>query len=168
MSPEEHLAAALAGLGFQGDVEMAGTPARVAEMLGHFVPGAPPPPVTPLPTRSDDVVVIRRLPYHSLCAHHLLPFFGECTIVYKPRGAIAGLGWFPRLLGHLAAQPQLQERLCAQLADEIEAALSPEAVGVRLTARQLCVEMRGPRSTGTFETHTWRGRQDAELSRLLG
>lgn len=168
MTPAEHLAAALAGLGFHGDPEMDGTPERVTEMLSLFLPNTPPPPIKPLPTSSRDVVVIRNLPYHSLCAHHLLPFFGHCTIVYKPSGHIGGLGWFPRLLQHAAQQPQLQERLGAHLADHILSALQPVAVGVKLTARQMCVEMRGPCSAGDFETHTWRGHPDDALRSLLG
>ena len=168
MTPTEHLAAALSGLGFDADVEMLNTPERVAKLLAEFAPSADFPPMVPLQTQSDDLVVIRDLPYHSLCAHHLLPFFGKCTIVYKPNGQIAGLGWFPRLLRHLSRQPQLQERLCAQLADGIYEALSPAAVGVRLTARQMCVEMRGSNSSGIFETRTWRGQSQAELSHLLG
>ena len=166
MTPTEHLAAALAGLGFDADVETLRTPERLAELLAEFVPRAELPPMVPLQTQSDDVVVIRAVPYHSLCAHHLLPFFGECTIVYKPSGQIAGLGWFPRLLRHLSRQPQLQERLCAQIADSIYDALAPAAVGVRLTARQMCVEMRGSNSSGIFETRTWRGQTLVELSHL--
>lgn len=168
MTPEEHLAAALKGIGFHSDPEMDGTPQRVTEMLSHFVPTDDAPPLVPLPTRSHDLVVVRELPYHSLCAHHLLPFFGHCTIVYQPSGQIAGLGWFPRLLTHLAQQPQLQERLCAQIAEAVWDGLAPQAVGVKLTARQMCVEMRGPRSAGLFETRTWRGAPGPELSRLLG
>ena len=168
MTPAEHLAAALAGLGFNSDVEMNDTHERVAKMLAEFVPSSPLPPMEPLLTQSNDLVVIRDLPFHSLCAHHLLPFFGTCTILYKPNRKIAGLGWFPRLLRHLARQPQLQERLCSQIADSIDAALSPSTLGVRLTARQMCVEMRGPNSPGTFETRTWRGVSQAAFSHLLG
>jgi len=167
VTPEEHLDAALRGLGFGPDDEMAATPSRVTKMLAAFVPTDPPPPLNPLPTRSRDAVVVRDLPYYSLCAHHLLPFFGHCTIAYQPSDRIAGLGWFPRVLAHLAQQPQLQERLCAQLADTIWEGLAPQAVGVRLTARQMCVEMRGPRSPGLFETHTWRGAPSPELSHML-
>lgn len=90
----------------------------------------------PLQTQSDDVVITCDVPHHSLCAHHLLR--------------------------HFSRQPQLQERLCAQLADNIYEALSQAAVGVWLTARQMCVEMRGAKSSGRFETRAWRGPSQAD------
>jgi GTP cyclohydrolase I len=167
MSPEEHLAAALAGLGFPDDPEMSSTPELVAGLLREFLPQRPPITAT-LPTVSTDPVIISGLPYHSLCAHHLLPFFGECSIAYRPSGQIVGLGWFPRILQCFARRPQLQERLCASLADAVMATLAPSAVGVKITARQMCVEMRGACSPGSFEVRAWRGASDPGLERLLG
>ncbi len=161
-----HLRQALAALGFPDDVEMARTPEQVAEFLAELLPQAPP-AVEPLPTASRDLVVVRDLPYHSLCAHHLLPFFGHCSIVYRPDGHIAGLGWFPRLLDSLARRPQLQERLAADLADGVLGALGAASVGVHLTARQLCVEMRGARSPGSFEVSARRGAADPALDLAL-
>lgn len=166
MTPEAHIAAALAALGFPDDPEMARTPELVAGFLREFIPQSPPVTST-LPTTSTDPIVISRLPYHSLCAHHLLPFFGECTIVYRPSGQLVGLGWFPRLLRSFARRPQLQERLCTSLADTMMATINPTSVGVRLTARQMCVEMRGPCSPGQFEVRAWRGEPDPGLERLL-
>lgn len=167
MTPAEHIAEALAALGFSDDPEMIATPAAFTKMLSEFQPAASPPPITPLPTPSTDPVILRRMPYHSLCAHHLLPFFGECTIVYQPAGQIAGFGWFPRLLTHFARRPQLQERLAAQLADAIMDALQPGTVGVWLSARQMCVEMRGARSAGVFEVEAWRGEDRGSLREML-
>lgn len=171
MSPDiklaaEHFAQALAALGFTGDPEMVQTPVQLAEFLAELRP-APLPEVAPLATRSHDLVVIRDLPFHSLCAHHLLPFFGHCTIAYRPAGRIAGFGWFPRLLTALSRRPQLQERLGEALIDAIEDALCPSAVGVRIVARQLCVELRGARSDGRFELLARRGEADAALDRAL-
>ncbi len=168
MTPAEHLAAALAGLGFAADPEMAHTAEQVSALLRSFVPSPALPPARALPTTSTDPVVIRDLPYHSLCAHHLLPFFGHCTIAYRPADQLVGLGWFPRLLQHLARQPQLQERLASQLVDGIMAQVSPRAVGVLITARQMCVEMRGAASPGAFEVRAWRGATDEALQRMLG
>ena len=166
MTPEEHIAAALAGLDFPDDPEMANTPALVVGFLREFLPQRPPITST-LPTSSTDPVLIAQMPYHSLCAHHLLPFFGECTIAYRPSGQLVGLGWFPRILECFARRPQLQERLCASLADVVMATLEPSAVVVKLTARQMCVEMRGTRSTGHFEVHARRGGADPALDRLV-
>ncbi|MCK6504826.1 GTP cyclohydrolase I [Myxococcota bacterium] len=161
-----HLARALAALDLGDDPELARTPQLVADLLAEWRP-RPPPPVVALPTQSRDLVVLRDLPFHSLCAHHLLPFFGTCTIAYRPDGAIAGLGWFPRVLQALAQRPQVQERLAAQLADTIQQALGPQALGVRLVARQMCVELRGPRSGGQFEVVALRGAPDSLVEASL-
>ena len=166
MDAQDHLAAVLRDLGFDADPEMADTPARVLGFLTEFQPREIP-QVTPLTTRSKNPVVIRGLRYHSLCAHHLLPFFGECTIAYRPAGAIAGLGWFPRLLDAVSRRPQLQERLSEQLVTAVYDALDPSSVAVYLTARQMCVEMRGARGHGTFEVTATAGEPDQPLMALL-
>jgi GTP cyclohydrolase I len=88
-------------------------------------------------------VAIREVPFHSLCEHHLVPFFGVAEIVYLPNAHIAGFSSIARVLHHFARRPQLQERLAAQVADALIGALTPAALLVRLRARQLCVEMRG-------------------------
>ena len=160
------LAAALDALGFTDDPEMDTTAERIVEFLGEFKV-QPLPTTKPLSTRSVNPVVIRDLQYHSLCAHHLLPFFGTCTIAYRPDGAIAGLGWFPRLLECLARRPQLQERLVEQVADAVFEALSPHSVAVYINARQMCVEMRGARAKGEFEVMATAGAPDAELAALV-
>lgn len=160
---ERALAAALADLGYDPavDAELAATPARLAELLREFAPAGPPPPADTFPAPAADPVILAELPFHSLCAHHLVPFFGVATVAYLPGSLIAGLGWFPRLLHHLARQPQLQERLGAALADTVAAELGPRGVVVHLSCRQLCMEMRGVRSPG--QVHTWarRGADDA-------
>ena len=157
MKGSDHIRAALEALGFPDDPEMTHTHEQVATFLNEFTSKDPLPAPQVLPTNSDDLLVVRDLPYHSLCAHHLLPFFGQCTIVLRPKGKVVGLGWFPRLLAHLARRPQLQERLANQLAEEMMRILEPTAVVVRLTARQMCVEMRGARSPGTVEVIAERG-----------
>lgn len=162
----DHLRAALGQLGLSGDPELDRTPERFAELLSEFSP-QPVPPCPPLPTRSHTPVVVRELRFHSLCAHHLLPFFGHCTIAYRPAGAIAGLGWFPRALDALARRPQLQERLAQDLADAVFEALTPHSVLVWVSARQMCVEMRGSRATATFEVSAAAGAPDPELLALV-
>jgi GTP cyclohydrolase IA len=167
MDAADHLDAALRLLGLHGDPEMARTGEQVAQLLADFAPTGTLPALDALPTTSFEVVILRDLPFYSLCAHHLLPFFGTCDLAYRPSGHIAGLGAFPRLLDALARRPQLQERLAAQLADEIDRALQPRAVVVRLRARQLCMEMRGARSSGSVEVVALRGNDDRELVGLL-
>lgn len=167
MNAAHHIDAALRLLGLTGDPEMTRTAEQVAELLSDFAPSGTLPEIEPLPTTSYEVVILRDLPFYSLCAHHLVPFFGTCDIAYRPAGHIGGLGAFPRLLDALARRPQLQERLAAQLADEIDRALQPRAVVVRLRARQMCMEMRGARSTGTIEVVAIRGNDDSDLLHLL-
>ncbi len=147
---------ALENLGFKDDPEGAGTAARWLSVLEEFQPGKPPPPLDTFDAPGEDEVRLRGLPFHSLCAHHLLPFFGEAEVVYIPAGKLAGLGAVARALRHFARQPQLQERLGAQLADHLHATLGGP-VAVRLRARQLCMEMRGAESPGEVETITLRG-----------
>ncbi|MFZ5475877.1 MAG: GTP cyclohydrolase I [Myxococcota bacterium] len=153
MTPEEHLAAALRALAF-GDAE--DTAARFGEVLRDFAPKGPPPALGTFAAHGHDPVALRDLPFHSLCAHHLLPFFGTADVVYAPADRIAGLGAVPRALRHLARGPQLQEKLAAELADHLHATLGAP-VGVRLRARQMCMEMRGVESPGLVECWAWRG-----------
>jgi GTP cyclohydrolase I len=164
MTIEEHLAAVLEALGYTDDPEAQGTPERVAEVLRTFAPGQVPPPIDTFPSHGFDPVVLRDLPFHSMCVHHLLPFHGTCDIAYMPVDRIAGLGAFPRALRHFARQPQLQERLGAQLAEHLHAALGAPVV-VRIRARQMCMEMRGIESPGLVETVTTRG---ANAERVRG
>lgn len=157
MTPEEHIKAALLGLGFDADPEMQRTPEQVSGFLREFLPTTPLPVLEPLPTGSRDLLVLRDIPFHSLCAHHLLPFFGTATLAYLPDGRICGLGGLARLVDALARRPQLQERLAAQIANEILAGLQPRGVAVRLRARHMCMEMRGARSRADVECTATRG-----------
>lgn len=155
----EHVAAFAAGLsqlGFDADPECAGTAARWLSVVEAYRPGQPLPPFETFVGPAGDEVRLGRLPFHSLCAHHLLPFFGEAEIVYGSTGRIAGLGAIARALRHFSRQPQLQERLGAQLADYLHDRLGGP-VSVRLRARQLCMEMRGVETTGEIETLALRG-----------
>lgn len=156
VSPEQHLAAVLASLGYDSDPECGDTPGRLLDVLKAYAPGQPPPRIEGFPAPGQDPVLLRDLPFHSLCAHHLLPFFGHADIAYRPVDRVAGLGAIARALRHHARQPQLQERLGAQLAAHLASELGG-AVVVRLRARQMCMEMRGIESTGVVETWTSRG-----------
>lgn len=141
----------LEGLSLDADPEAARTPERVAGFLAEWAPPAAPPELSTFPVQTTGLVVARDLPFHSMCVHHLLPFFGHATIAYLPGDQVAGLGGLARLLRHTARQLQLQERLTEQLATALHEALQPRGVAVRTRARQLCVEMRGAESPGTFE-----------------
>ena len=106
-----------------------------------------------LTEETDGLVAVRAISFHSVCEHHLLPFFGTAHIVYRPHaGRVAGFGIFTRLVERMARRPQLQERLTTDIAREIERGLGAEGVLVVLDARQLCMTMRGARAHGTRTT----------------
>ncbi len=102
----------------------------------------------------DEIVLLRDLPFFSLCEHHLLPFFGTADIAFLPDGGrIAGFGSLADLVDVAARRLQIQERLTAEIADALEVALRPRGVYVALRARQLCMQMIEGRHLGS-ETQT--------------
>jgi len=96
-----------------------------------------------------DPVVLRNVTFYSVCEHHLLPFFGQAHMAYIPNGKIAGLSKLARALECACRRLQVQERLTAQLADAIVAALDPKGVAVELEAEHLCMSMRGVQKPGS-------------------
>lgn len=99
---------------------------------------------------SDGLVAVRHIPFYSMCEHHLVPFFGEISIVYLPAdGKVAGFSKFSKLIEILSHQPQLQERLTAQIAAAVQQGLKARGVLVVAEAKQLCMTMRGDLAHGT-------------------
>ncbi len=96
----------------------------------------------------DEMVVVKDMPFYSLCEHHMLPFFGTCHVGYLPKGKVVGLSKIPRLVGIFAHRLQLQERMTNEIADALNTTLSPKGVGVVVQARHLCMEMRGVEKPG--------------------
>lgn len=95
-------------------------------------------------TSSEGVIAVRKIPFYSMCEHHLVPFFGEVHIAYIPhQGKIAGFSKFTALVNLIAHRPQLQERLTAEIADAVYKGLGAEGVLVIIEAQQLCMTMRG-------------------------
>ena len=133
------------------------TPARVAQLYADLFSGLHTDTrdlwADVLTEETDGLVAVRSISFHSVCEHHLLPFFGTAHIVYRPHaGRVAGFGIFTRLVERMARRPQLQERLTGDIAREIEQGLGAEGVLVVLDARQLCMTMRGARAHGTRTT----------------
>lgn len=97
-----------------------------------------------------DVVVVRGIPFYSLCEHHLLPFFGTASVAYLPGedGRVCGLSKLARCVELYARRLQLQERLTAQVADAVCEGLHPAGVYVQLEAEHLCMTMRGVQKPG--------------------
>jgi GTP cyclohydrolase IA len=96
----------------------------------------------------DEMVLVKDIPFYSLCEHHMLPFFGSCHVGYLPRGKVVGLSKIPRLVGMFAHRLQLQERMTKEIAEALNGALAPRGVGVVVAARHLCMEMRGVQKPG--------------------
>jgi len=160
---ERAIADLLAALGLDpaGEPELAATPARAADFLLESVsglaPGAEPEPATFPHSGDRQLVAVRDLEFHSICLHHLAPFFGRALVAYLPDRHLLGISGAARLLDYHARRPQLQERLATQVADHLERLVRPLGVAVILEARHLCMEMRGARRRAWIETRVVRG-----------
>jgi len=91
----------------------------------------------------EGLVLVRGIDFHSVCEHHLVPFFGKVHIAYLPSGKIAGLSKFARLVDMHARRLQVQERMTHDIANDIKKHLKPRGVAVQVEARHLCMAMRG-------------------------
>lgn len=130
-----------------------------AEFFAPFIAAQPLPPVSTFPAGdlSGQFIAVGQMPFHSMCAHHLTPFFGAAYVAYVPDGLAMGIGTPAKLLEHAARRPQLQERLAMDVATTIEQVCHPQGVAVCLVARQMCLEMRGVRADGRVESTVLRG-----------
>ncbi len=136
---------------------LAGTPERVHRMYVELTAGYHVDPRRLINGAIFDVaysemVVVKEIPFHSLCEHHLLPFFGTAAVGYLPRGRVIGLSKIPRIVEMYARRLQLQERMTQQVADFLQEQLDPLGVGVIIEATHLCTVMRGVRKSGTVMT----------------
>lgn len=134
--------------GLQMDEHGEDTPARFVAMLRELT--------TPekfnfktFKEDSDQMVIVRNIPFVSVCNHHVIPFVGKADIGYIPNGLAAGLSKFARVVQHFARGLQTQERLGRQIADYIEGQLEPKGLAVVLESEHMCMTIRGVQAPGT-------------------
>ena len=133
------------------------TPARVERMYAELTAGYSMQPQDVLNDAVFDVdysemVVVKGIPFHSLCEHHMLPFAGVAAVAYIPDARVLGLSKIPRVVDMYAKRLQLQERLTQEIADFLMDNLAPKGVGVVVEATHLCASMRGVRKPGMVMT----------------
>ncbi len=130
-----------------------GTPRRVAQMYEEVFAGLHADPRDALNTtfqeEHHEMVVVKEIPFSSLCEHHFLPFLGHAHIGYIPNGRVVGLSKLARAVEAVARRPQVQERMTGQIADALMEALEPMGAGVVLEAEHLCMTIRGVKKPGS-------------------
>ncbi|MHB1524107.1 MAG: GTP cyclohydrolase I FolE [Candidatus Dormibacteria bacterium] len=136
-----------------GRSALEGTPRRVALALSELSSGYREDPAALLTRGLEEaigqqLVVVRDITFHSLCEHHLLPFFGSAAIAYLPGGQLAGLSKLARVVDAHARRLQVQERLTDEITTTLERGLRPRGLAVALTAEHLCMSMRGAARPG--------------------
>jgi GTP cyclohydrolase IA len=139
-------------LALGADLDTAGLVETPRRMAGAYAELLTPEPfsLTSFPNDEgyDELVVVRDIPFQSLCMHHLLPFHGVAHVAYLPAGRILGLSKLARVVEYFARDLQLQERLTTQVADCLQEHLEPKGVGVVLEAEHLCMSLRGVQKAG--------------------
>lgn len=139
------------------------TPRRIADMYLEIFAGMRQDPRKELQVGFDEghkeMVIVRDIPFYSMCEHHFLPFHGVAHVGYIPNGRVVGISKIARVVDVYAKRPQLQERLTSQIADIILDVLHPIGVAVVIKAEHLCMTMRGVKKPGAnVVTSATRGR----------
>ncbi len=137
---------------------LVGTPQRIAEMYAELLAGMNMDARAELAVGFEEghreMVILRDIPFYSLCEHHLLPFYGVAHVGYIPNdyGRVVGISKLARVVDIYARRLQLQERMTTQIADAIMDALKPDGVAVVIQASHLCMTMRGIEKPGSIVT----------------
>ena len=139
------------------------TPRRIADMYVEIFAGMRQDPRKELMVGFDEghkeMVIVKDIPFYSMCEHHFLPFYGVAHVGYIPNGRVVGISKIARVVDIFAKRPQLQERLTTQIADIILDVLHPIGVAVVIKAEHLCMTMRGVKKPGAnVVTSATRGR----------
>jgi GTP cyclohydrolase I len=149
---EEAVRALLLALGQDPESEhLERTPRRVALAFQELLTPRDVDPTTfPNDEQYDELVLVRDIPFHTLCEHHLLPFVGRAHVAYLPQDRIVGLSKLARVVEHFSRALQVQERMTQQIAGWLEEQLTPRGVGVVLEAEHMCMRLRGVKAPGTM------------------
>ncbi len=131
-----------------------GTPERVARMYEEILRGLYEDPASHLEVlfteETDEMILVKDIPFYSLCEHHFVPFFGHAHVAYIPsNGKVTGLSKLARVVESVARRPQLQERMTSNIADVIMKTLNPLGVGVVIEGEHMCMTMRGVNKPGS-------------------
>lgn len=130
------------------------TPRRVADMYQELFAGLNQDPVEELKVGYEighrEMVILKDIPFYSMCEHHFLPFYGVVHVGYIPNkdGRVVGISKLARVVEIIAKRPQIQERMATEIADAIVEGLNPEGVAVVIKAEHLCMVMRGIKKPG--------------------
>lgn len=134
---------------------LVGTPTRVAEMYSELFAGIDMNPMEELKVGYElghrEMVIVKDIPFYSMCEHHLLPFYGAVHIGYVPdvSGRVVGISKLARVVDIISKRPQIQERMTTQIADAIVAGIKPQGVAVVAQAEHMCMVMRGVKKPGS-------------------
>ena len=152
---EEYIESLLVNIGEDKNREgLRRTPKRVAELWKDLTSGYNEDPHALIsssifPTDLEDMVLIRDISFYSICEHHLLPFFGKAHVAYLPKKKIVGISKIPKLIEVFSKRLQVQEQMTHQIAETLMKVLDPRGVAVVVSARHLCMEMRGIKKVGS-------------------
>ncbi len=130
------------------------TPKRVANMYAELLAGSKENPADHIKTlfreKCDEIVLLRDIPFYSICEHHLMPFIGKAHVAYLPAECVVGVSKLARIVDCFAKRLQVQERLTAQIADFLNENLKPQGVAVVLEAAHSCMTIRGIKKPGSI------------------
>ena len=148
------------------------TPLRVAKAMQDLTSGYQTDPIAILNSAKfqepyDQMVIVKDINFHSLCEHHMLPFYGKAHVAYIPNGYITGLSKIARVVDAFSHRLQVQERMTLQIKDCIQEALKPLGVMVVVEARHMCMQMRGvEQESSKTVTSAFCGAFDREKTRM--
>lgn len=130
------------------------TPQRVANMYAELLAGMQEDPGAHIQSifteKYDEIVLLRDIPFYSICEHHLMPFIGSAHVAYLPLGSVLGVSKLARIVDCFSRRLQVQERLTDQIADFLMSSLKPQGVAVVLEASHSCMTIRGVKKPGSI------------------